>query len=88
MSDELPSFNKNYEVLRNIANQLSSQEHSEVPDIDNLLPMVEEATAAYRACQSRLKAVEEALRQLQEDQEGEREEPGTKDAEEGEGLPF
>ena len=41
MSDELPSFNKNYEVLRSIASQLSNQEHSDVPDIDNLLPMVE-----------------------------------------------
>ena len=70
MSDELPSFNKNYEVLRSIASQLSNQEHSDVPDIDNLLPMVEEATAAYRACQSRLKAVEEALKQLQEEQGG------------------
>jgi exodeoxyribonuclease VII small subunit len=88
MSDELPSFNKNYEVLRNIANQLSSQEHSEVPDIDNLLPMVEEATAAYRACQSRLKAVEEALRQLQEDQEADRDEPSKADGGEGDGLPF
>ena len=37
-----------------------------MPDIDNLLPMVEKATKAYKACKTRLDAVEAALLELEE----------------------
>ena len=65
MSEELPSFNKNYQSLREIAERIKREGNKEVPDIDNLLPMVEAATAAYKACKTRLDAVEKALSELE-----------------------
>ena len=76
MSQALPSFNDNYKTLRRIATTLREQTGQEVPDIDNLLPMVEEATAAYKACKERLDAVEKALIELDNNaQAGEGERP-------------
>ena len=66
MSTDLPSFNKNYETLKNIADQLRSESDKDIPDIDNLLPMVKEATLAYEACKERLSAVQEALNAFEE----------------------
>lgn len=64
MSTDLPSFNKNYATLKEIAENLRSESEKEIPDIDNLLPMVEAATKAYRACKERLDAVEKALEEM------------------------
>jgi len=64
MSNDLPSFNKNYETLKFIAEKIRSEGNKDIPDIDNLLPMVEKATAAYKACKVRLDAVEKALTEL------------------------
>ncbi|RKM51798.1 exodeoxyribonuclease VII, partial [Moraxella catarrhalis] len=36
-------------------------EHYDNLDIDNLVTLVEESLAAYRVCQSRIEAVEQAL---------------------------
>ena len=63
--DALPSFNDNYRTLKDIADNLRQQSGSEVPDIDNLLPMVEKATLAYKACKERLDAVQTALIELE-----------------------
>lgn len=63
--DALPSFNDNYRTLKDIADNLRQQSGSEVPDIDNLLPMVEKATLAYKACKERLDAVQSALIELE-----------------------
>lgn len=52
------SFKANYELLQNIANQLTN---SQSVDIDQLVPMVDQATKAYQNCKSRLEAVEKAL---------------------------
>lgn len=52
------SYQKNYAKLQEIAQKLS---HSEDIDIDELVPMVDEATRAYQQCQSRIEAVEAAL---------------------------
>lgn len=52
------SYQKNYAKLQEIAQKLS---HSEDIDIDELVPMVDEATRAYQLCQSRIEAVEAAL---------------------------
>lgn len=52
------SYQKNYAKLQEIAQKLS---HSEEIDIDELVPMVDEATRAYQLCQSRIEAVEAAL---------------------------
>ncbi|MFZ1829026.1 MAG: exodeoxyribonuclease VII small subunit [Candidatus Competibacteraceae bacterium] len=54
------SFNAAYEVLKNNAVLLSRQEE---PDIDRLLPLVEESIKAYNICKTRLEAVQQALEQ-------------------------
>jgi len=64
MSDDLPSFNANYDTLKSIAERIKNEGNKDIPDIDNLLPMVEAATAAYKACKVRLDAVEQALSEL------------------------
>ena len=59
MTQQTPeSFKENYQKLQEIAQKLSDS--SEV-DIDELVPMVDEATRAYQLCKSRIEAVESAL---------------------------
>jgi exonuclease VII small subunit len=64
MSDEIPldstSFNKNYQVLKQTADWLSTQKE---PDIDQLVPKVEKAMQAYSICKDRLTKVQETLGQ-------------------------
>lgn len=66
-NNEAQSFKDNYARLQEIAQQLSQ---SDAVDIDQLVPMVDEASKAYQLCKSRLDAVEAALSQRieQEDQ--------------------
>lgn len=52
------SFNANYQTLTEIAEKLRSQQTA---DIDSLVPMVERATLAYKACKQRIQAVKQAL---------------------------
>lgn len=52
------SYQENYLKLQTIAQKLSQ---SDSIDIDELVPMVDEATRAYQLCQSRIEAVEKAL---------------------------
>ncbi len=56
MSSE--SFKANYQKLQEIAQTLSQ---SQEIDIDELVPMVDEATRAYQLCKQRIEAVEAAL---------------------------
>ena len=65
MSNKTEGFNQNYKTLKRIADELRAQENSEEPNIDALLPMVEEATKAYRACKERLQAIEAALSEIE-----------------------
>ncbi|MCF6345448.1 MAG: exodeoxyribonuclease VII small subunit [Thiomicrorhabdus sp.] len=58
MTQTSESFKENYQKLQEIAQKLSDS--SEV-DIDELVPMVDEATRAYQLCKSRIEAVESAL---------------------------
>jgi exonuclease VII small subunit len=64
MSDEnqldSASFNKNYKVLKDTADWLSTQKE---PDIDQLVPKVEKAMQAYQICKDRLTKVQETLGQ-------------------------
>jgi exodeoxyribonuclease VII small subunit len=60
MSQNPDSFKQNYETLQKIAQTLSQ---SDEIDIDELVPMVDEATRAYNLCKSRIEAVEAALNQ-------------------------
>ena len=52
------SFNAAYAVLKSNAALLSNQQE---PDIDQLLPLVEESIQAYNICKARLDAVRQAL---------------------------
>jgi len=59
------NFTENYLILQDIAKKL---EESTEPDIDALLPMIEQATVAYGNCKSRIEAVKLALAEKQEQQ--------------------
>lgn len=52
------NFADNYKKLQEISAKLRS---GQAMDVDQLLPMIKEATAAYEKCKSRLKAVHTAL---------------------------
>lgn len=52
------NFRENYQKLQQIASTLT--QNREV-DIDQLIPMVDEATKAYQACKERIDTVEKAL---------------------------
>lgn len=58
MNSKHPSFKESYATLEAIAQQLSQTQDV---DIDQLVPLVDEATQAYQNCKARLDAVEEAL---------------------------
>lgn len=58
MTQTAETFKENYQKLQDIAQKLSNS--GEV-DIDELVPMVDEATRAYQLCKSRIEAVESAL---------------------------
>ncbi|WP_374527945.1 exodeoxyribonuclease VII small subunit [Acinetobacter sp.] len=52
------SFKEGFDILQKNAELLESQEQ---PDIDNLMKIVEESMNAYKACKSRVDAVQQAL---------------------------
>lgn len=58
------SFNKNFAILQQNAAKLRDDDNL---DIDSLIPLVEESTAAYKVCKSRIEEVKSALsKHLQE----------------------
>lgn len=60
------TFNSSYQQLNAIAQKLRNQNE---PDIDALVPMVEEATKAYQICKQRIEDVKVALKQHFKEQE-------------------
>lgn len=52
------SFKEGYELLKKNATLLEDQDE---PDIDNLMKIVEESMSAYKACKTRVDAVQQAL---------------------------
>ena len=52
------SFKEGYDILKKNAELLENQQE---PDIDNLMKVVEESMQAYKACKSRVDAVQAAL---------------------------
>lgn len=69
MSQASDSFKTNYAKLQEIAQKLSNTQEV---DIDELVPMVDEATRAYQLCKSRIEAVESALsKRLEQDADSE-----------------
>lgn len=58
MSEKAETFKENYQKLQEIAQKLANS--GEV-DIDELVPMVDDATRAYQLCKTRIESVEKAL---------------------------
>lgn len=58
-SNSPTTFKEAYDILKRNADAL---EQSQTPDIDNLLDVVEQSIVAYRVCQERISAVEQALK--------------------------
>ncbi|HSP86255.1 MAG TPA: exodeoxyribonuclease VII [Psychrobacter sp.] len=52
------TFKAAYDILKANAAELQQQDE---PDIDNLMTTVEESIAAYRVCETRIHAVQQAL---------------------------
>ncbi|WP_312209045.1 exodeoxyribonuclease VII small subunit [Acinetobacter variabilis] len=64
MSHDTLSFQEGYNILKKNAELLESQQE---PDIDNLMKIVEESMQAYKACKSRMEAVQDALNETFKD---------------------
>ena len=62
------SYLAQYQVLENVVSQLSQQQQI---DIDQLLPLVDQASYAYKICKSRIEAVEAALNERFESEDTE-----------------
>lgn len=58
MKNEELTFKDGHDILKKNAELLESQES---PDIDNLMKIVEESISAYKACKSRIEAVQQVL---------------------------
>lgn len=58
------SFKEGYALLKKNAELLEAQEE---PDIDNLMKIVEESMTAYKACKTRVEAVQQALNETFKD---------------------
>ena len=58
MTEQSNSFKENYATLKQIAETLRNQQE---PDIDALIPMVDQAMAAYKHCKNRIDAVKKAF---------------------------
>lgn len=58
MTEQELTFKEGYDILKKNAELLELQEQ---PDIDNLMKIVEESMTAYKACKSRVDAVQQAL---------------------------
>lgn len=54
------NFSHNYEKLKNIAETLRNQREA---NVDELIPMLVDATKAYQVCKSRLESVQLALKE-------------------------
>lgn len=52
------TFKAAYDILKTNAAELQQQDE---PDIDNLMTTVEESIAAYRVCETRINAIQQAL---------------------------
>ncbi len=52
------TFKAAYDILKTNAADLQAQDE---PDIDNLMTTVEESIAAFRVCETRINAIQQAL---------------------------
>ncbi|SUD90912.1 exodeoxyribonuclease VII small subunit [Psychrobacter phenylpyruvicus] len=71
------TFKAAYQILKTNAEEL---QNSNEPDIDNLMDTVEQSIAAYKVCQARIEAVQQALdAAFDEDADSEDEEVAAQD---------
>ena len=55
------TYQHHYGILKEVSETLRNQKD---PDIDALVPLVERASVAYRACQERIDRVEAMLQEI------------------------
>lgn len=83
------TFKESYGVLQRHAQTLRTQTE---PNIDDLLSIVEESVAAYKVCQERIDAVEQALEKalLNAQQPGgpKAQKPGAKESADSQAVDF
>jgi exodeoxyribonuclease VII small subunit len=58
MNQPSDTYKANYAILKEVAETLRTQKE---PDIDALIPMVDQALSAYKICKERLTAVKTAF---------------------------
>lgn len=58
MQSESQTYMENYNRLRDAAKKMQSMTE---PDVDALIPLVEQGTQAYKACIERIEAVQKIL---------------------------